>query len=576
MRYEDASGTDSFSANDAAQSSTLSAHNDADVILAGHFGPATGNTITGTGTVSGSAGADLIAAGHAHITAIQGAGGTDTTFSGGHLQIAGQYGVLTIDAEGNYSYVRNHGTPEGVSDVFNYTLSADDGATDMATLTINIGKTPLVIQANAVQVVPGPNGAVTLPAGVELSDIHVVGRNLVIDMPDGTQMVIVDGAVFVPQLVLGTVEVPSTNLAALLIDSEPQPAAGPPQSSGGNFEVPVSPLDPGVPLGDLIPPTELSYTPPEVKEIGQFINQKPEAGTAAVQLDDDAKAGGNPGGVGDDPDSVGTPGLLPGSGGDGNLVWDLLSSGAPSGFSYIDGPNGSILVQQVQGGPTVTVLTITVNPATGAYTVVQNAAILHAAGGDENNAIFSIGYTVTDSDGDTATGTLTVNVDDDTPTVTVTAGPDAEVILTTHDAATIGANSEAVSTSANFGGVFTGTVVSPGADGAGVGTSSGYALSTTGVSGLTQGGVAINLYSVGGVIVGSTAGTSGGITAANTVFQVSVNGTGVVTLTQFSQIDHTNTDPSPTGAPFTDHIISLTVGSITLRRSETVVDRDGD
>ena len=86
-------------------------------------------------------------------------------------------------------------------------------------------------------------------------------------------MIIVDGAVFVPQLVLGTVEVPSTNLAALLIDSEPTPAAGPPQSSGGNFAVPVAPLDPGEPLGDLIPPTELSYTPPEVIDVDNAIEE---------------------------------------------------------------------------------------------------------------------------------------------------------------------------------------------------------------------------------------------------------------------------------------------------------------
>ena len=67
-------------------------------------------------------------------------------------------------------------------------------------------------------------------------------------------MVIPGGAVFVPQLTIGDVEVPASNLAALLIDSEPQPAAGPPQSSGGNFADPVPPLDPGVPLGDLIRP----------------------------------------------------------------------------------------------------------------------------------------------------------------------------------------------------------------------------------------------------------------------------------------------------------------------------------
>src|SRR5690349_16631259 len=73
------------------------------------------------------------------------------------------------------------------------------------------------------------------------------------------------------------VEVPSTNLAALMIDTETfRTTAGPPQSSGGNFDVPVPPLDPGVPLGDLIPPTELIFGNPRFEEIGQFINHKPE------------------------------------------------------------------------------------------------------------------------------------------------------------------------------------------------------------------------------------------------------------------------------------------------------------
>src|SRR6185369_2637267 len=162
--------------------------------------------------------------------------------------------------------------------------------------------------------------------------------------------------------------------------AEPRPAAGTSQSSGGNFEVPVSPLDPGVPLGDLIPPTELVFTPPSFKEVFTLLDTQPEAGTVSVQLDDDAKAGGNPGGVGDDPDSVNATGFLPGSGGDGVLTWDLSNTGAPSGFTYVDGPNGSILVQQVQGGNTVTVLTITIDPADGSYSVVQNAAILHPAG----------------------------------------------------------------------------------------------------------------------------------------------------------------------------------------------------
>jgi len=566
MRYEDTSGS-------ISSSSAPEAHDDADTLANGSNGPATGNVITGAGTITGKAGADTPQSGH--VVTVRGAGGTDASDNGASLHVDGRFGTLVMDEHGNYKYVADGHAPANFRDLFQYTLADSKGGRSVADLVISRGG-EIKVSDNAQKVIPGPDGVVTLPAGVDLNDVHVVGRDLIINMPDGTQIVIVDGAVFVPQLVLGGVEVPSTNLAALLIDAEPRPAAGTTQSSGGNFEVPVSPLDPGVPLGDLIPPTELVFTPPSFKEVFTLLDTQPEAGTVSVQLDDDAKAGGNPGGVGDDPDSVNATGFLPGSGGDGVLTWDLSNTGAPSGFTYVDGPNGSILVQQVQGGNTVTVLTITIDPADGSYSVVQNAAILHPAGGDENNVSFTINYTVTDQDGDSAPGTLNINVDDDTPTVSVTAGPDAEVSLTTHDAATIGAGSEAVSTTANFSGVFSGSTSSPGADGAGAGTTDGYALSTTGgASGLFSHGVAINLYNVGGVIVGSTSATSGGIDASNTVFTVSTTNTGIVTLTQFSQIDHT-ADPHPTGAPFTDDIMSLTDGSITLTRSVTVVDKDGD
>ncbi|PMR70458.1 hypothetical protein CR158_18585 [Halomonas heilongjiangensis] len=56
----------------------------------------------------------------------------------GTVEVAGEYGVLTIAADGSYSYVRNAGTPGGVSDVFTYTLTDADGDSDTATLTIAI------------------------------------------------------------------------------------------------------------------------------------------------------------------------------------------------------------------------------------------------------------------------------------------------------------------------------------------------------------------------------------------------------------------------------------------------------
>jgi VCBS repeat-containing protein len=632
--------------------------------------------ITGAGTTTGKAGADMPANGH--VVAVRGASGTDSSDSGSSLHVDGRFGTLAIDEHGNYKYVADGHAPQNFRDLFQYTLADSKGGRSVAELVISRGG-EIQVSENAQKVVPNPDGTITLPAGVDLNDVHVVGRDLIVTMPDGSQIVIVDGAVFVPQLVIGGVEVPSTNLAALLIDAEPKPGAGNPQSSGGNFEVPVGPLDPGVPLGDLIPPTELHFTPPEFQPIypglvnheptieiqpdgqpaainaedsvnekglparnegepagsgeiadgngsnnsdpseatsgtivissqdgvgsvtingvvvnlaspGQVIhgaygdltitgfngqnilytytltdnthgdgthddfsvtvtdsdgdhatatlvvdiiddvpttrpdtdsvaagtygpetgnvmtgagttsgtpgadtvgaddahlsnvtghgstttgegswtvqgqygvltidengnysytrnpgtpggvsdvfnytltdgdgdsstttltinigNNVPQTGeNGVVQLDDDALAGGNPGGVGDDPDSVNATGTLSGSGGDGALTFAVQTSGAPSGFTYVSGGAGVVLVQQ--DGHTV--LTVTVG-SDGSYSVVQNAAIDHAAGGNENNAIFTINYTVSDADGDSANGSFNINVDDDTPVVTL-------------------------------------------------------------------------------------------------------------------------------------------------------------
>ena len=316
MRYEDASG--------AFQASGPIANDDADTLSAGQK-LATGNVITGEGTQYGAAGADVAAG--AQVTAIAGKGGEDSSFSGGKLSVAGEHGRLTVDADGNYSYQANANV-ENVRDRFTYTLADNAGNSDTAALIVEIGKTPAVIKANAQQIVPGPDGVVTLPPGVELSDVRVVGRNLVVDLPDGTQLIIIDGAVFVPQLVLGGVEVPATNIAALLIGQEVQPAVGElPPSSGGNFALPPPPLDPGIPLGDLIPPTEYNYIPPDPQEVLETEDDEPEAGAVSAQLDDDALEGGIAGGTGDDPDSVNAEGFLPGSGGDGDLEWSLLLTG---------------------------------------------------------------------------------------------------------------------------------------------------------------------------------------------------------------------------------------------------------
>jgi large repetitive protein len=126
----------------------------------------------------------------------------------------------------------------------------------------------LAIAMQAGNVLPlTADGQLVLPAGVGLDDIKVVGRDLVIQMPDGTQMIVPDGAVFVPQIVIDGVAVPPLNIAALLIGQEPVPEAGRPQSSGGNFADAVGDIGDPFALGDLLPPTQLAFPEPEEREI---------------------------------------------------------------------------------------------------------------------------------------------------------------------------------------------------------------------------------------------------------------------------------------------------------------------
>ena len=166
--------------------------------------------------------------------------------------------------------------------------------------------------------------------------------------------------------------------------------------------------------------------------IGQNLNFEDDgpavSANLAVKLDDDALTGGNAGGTGDDANAENTSGTLAHSfGADGAGSIAYLTTGAPAGFSYEAGASGSLLVKQ----GTTTVLTLTLNTATGAYAVTQNAPIAHAAGLDENNQAFTVSYQVTDRDGDTASGTLSIDVDDDTPTVTTSPVKDTTPTLGT-------------------------------------------------------------------------------------------------------------------------------------------------
>ena len=178
--------------------------NDTDSIAAGGFGPATGNVITdaAAGDAGDSdAGADTKGADGAVVSSVTAttAGGAATAVAGATL-VQGAYGVLTLNPDGSYSYVRDAGTPGGVSDVFTYTLQDGDGDTDTATLTIAIGNTPPVI----LDLTPAANGGDVTVDEDDLADGSDASKesltqagSFTISSPDGIASLTIGGETFI-------------------------------------------------------------------------------------------------------------------------------------------------------------------------------------------------------------------------------------------------------------------------------------------------------------------------------------------------------------------------------------------
>ncbi len=168
---------------------------------------------------------------------------------------------------------------------------------------------------------------------------------------------------------------------------------------------------------------------------------------ATVQLDDDAvpNADGNPGGEGDDPDPdpltvTGSVDYTVGADEVATVTWlfgdDAATLPAGLGLSYASGTDSdTVIVQQLQDGAQVTVLTVNLTSSAGGYSVVQNNPLRHPEGEDENNVEFRVNYRVTDADGDAVDGHFLIDVDDDTP----------EVLQASNDAVPISLDDDALS-----------------------------------------------------------------------------------------------------------------------------------
>ncbi|MDF0543046.1 DUF5801 repeats-in-toxin domain-containing protein [Sphingobium sp. H39-3-25] len=259
-------------------------------------------------------------------------------------------------------------------------------------------------------IAPDANGQVILPAGTDIDLIQVAGRNLVVTLPDGEKLLIVDGAVFMPQIVVGDVAVPPLNLAALLVGEEPQPAAGPPQSSGGNFAAADGDIGDPFALGDLLPPTALAFTQPEAREI---LPVAPDEKPSVLIVTPNQPAGAT------DATADVAEAALPARGNEPAGSNPASNAEAVSGtIAFVAGDTPAVVA--INGtaitavGQTLTtdkgVLTITaIGDGSIGYTYLLTDNIVGPATPD----LFTV--TVTDNNGDVATATLTIAITDDAP-----------------------------------------------------------------------------------------------------------------------------------------------------------------
>jgi large repetitive protein len=279
-------------------------------------------------------------------------------------------------------------------------------------------KAAAVIPANATHIVP-VDGKVQLPAGTRVDSIRIAGTDLVVTLPNGEVLVIVDGALHTPQIMVGTINIPPNTIAMLIAGQEPEPAAGAPQSSGGNFIEAIGDIGDPFGLGNLLPPTE--FGPGVIKDkefLPGAIDHKPEiliitpdqpagsaSATATVAEAALSSRGSEP------------PGSDPAS--------NAETATGTIQINSLDGPNiitingiAITVVGQTVSTPLglLTITSIAPDAIGYSYTLVDNSLIPAATD------VLTI--TVTDHDGDVVAGTLTLNIADDAPT----ARPDSDAV----------------------------------------------------------------------------------------------------------------------------------------------------
>lgn len=214
----------------------------------------------------------------------------------------------------------------------------------------------------------------------------------------------------------------------------------------------------------------------------------------------------------------------------------------------------------------------------GTYTIEMLGAMYHGGEDEDLLSLPPIFVTGVDGDGDPVDVGINITVQDDIPTIDVGLADyyGEDVTLTTQDAETIGDAYDFAS--ASFAGFFAQTS-SVGADAPGTAPALAFGLSIGEIAdtGLTSESNPITLAMDGNDIVGSTTVGTGEDAITTPIFRISVDeATGVVTLTQYAQLDHVGEGEDGDATNNSASFVGLPEGSILLTAAASITDADGD
>ncbi|MCO7216797.1 VCBS domain-containing protein [Halomonas sp. OfavH-34-E] len=330
--------------------------------------------------------------------------------------VTGDYGSLTVNTDGNWSYTLTSsasqddkdktGLDDSVPETFGVRVVDSDGDTsDPANLTIDIGD-------------DGPSAV----ADTTSTDKGTSKSYNVLNNDDGTSDTQgADGAILTEARVQGGASVGSVSFTS---DGNVTftPAAG----FEGKAVIDYILTDGD---GDTASSTLTVTVEPDTTPTTPSTDTDPTTQSPVAIVDEDGLSGGNKGGTGDVDGqfTVATGDLGYRFGDDGAastkaFQWNLkdlpelyTADGRKVAFSLVDGGHtvaGS--VAGASGAESVITIKLT-DEAAGDYQVTLHQALEHAEREDENDVSFDVGYTITDGDGSKAIGKLTVVIDDDTP-----------------------------------------------------------------------------------------------------------------------------------------------------------------